>query len=482
MIPVILSGGSGSRLWPLSRQNFPKQFCPLAFKKDKKNGAPTLNEMPTLMEQTLQRVSSFDPPLVITTAHLKTLTEKTLKEQGLQNSVTLYEPFGCNTAAAISLVCKYLFQNKKTSEIVGVFPADHLIKDEPSFQNSISSAIKSAENNLVVTLGITPTQPATGYGYIEIIDKDSPTDHLNENVFPVKSFHEKPNLQTAKNYLDKKNFFWNGGIFIFKVQTMITHLQTHASKTWNAMDQLKEDLSNLTEIYSSLENISIDHAVMEKLSEKELACVPSDIGWCDVGSWNALFEQYDSTKNNNNPKVLDTKNELESKNHVLGLDKKVYALNDVSDLIVVDTQDALLITKKETSQNVKDIVKKLEEQKDPRAKDHLFEVRPWGRFETLKETQNFKSKIITVDPESQISYQSHKKREEHWIITSGEGEVVLDDKTLPVKKGCHVHIPQQSKHRIRNTQDTPLTFIEVQLGSYFGEDDIIRYEDDYNRT
>ena len=454
MIPVILSGGSGTRLWPLSRENYPKPFLKSLFSE-------------TLMEQALKRVSNLESPLIITTENLKTLTEKELKRTSIE-AQCLFEPFGKNTAAAIALLCHHLCQKGQTDQIVAVFPADQLIENEDHFKKSLHLAEEKAQKGVVVTLGIQPTFAATGYGYIETQDSSS-------DVLPVQCFHEKPPLEKAQDYLAQGNFYWNAGIFVFKVETMITHLQNLAEEIWSKITSLKSDLSNISEIYQSLPSISIDYAIMEKLSEKELACIPSDLGWSDVGSWDAVC---DVTKKQTFDQTIEVSS---SNNHVFSSKNKVYSLNGVSDLIVVDSDDALLISRKGQTENIKQTVETLKKQNDSRTTDHNFEHRPWGQYEVLKDTDHFKSKVITIDSHSQISYQSHEKREEHWIVTRGCGEVVLNDEVIPVKKGSYIHIPLKSKHRIRNTQESPLEFVEVQLGSYFGEDDITRYEDDYQR-
>ncbi len=475
MIPVILSGGSGTRLWPVSRTNYPKQFCQL-FPEP-------------LMIQTLKRVASFGPATVITTEDLKVLTEKTLKSPTLSDTACIYEPFGQNTAPAIALVCQILSRQGKKSEAVGVFPADQLIENNSVFQQAIQLSEQYAQKNQVVTLGIKPTHPATGYGYIEIKNESSSNTTSAEDfveisihkekplkAFPIANFHEKPDSTTAQAYLNKETFFWNAGIFIFKVQTMIDLLTKHAPKLWATISQINSDLSNIKEIYNSVESISIDHALIEKLSPEQLTCIPTDMGWNDIGSWDAMSDIPAKIKSSQTIQI-------NSKNNYLFSEKnKTYALNNVSELIVVDTNDALLITRKGCSQEIREVVKKLNAEENPRVKDFPSEQKPWGQYEILKDSTKFKTKAITIDPKSQISYQSHKQREEHWIIVSGSGEVVLNGETISVKKGSYIHIPQESKHRIRNTENIPLEFIEVQMGEYFGEDDIIRYDDDYNRT
>lgn len=463
MIPVVLSGGSGTRLWPVSRAQFPKQF----------------NELfdESLQSATLRRLSRFSEPWILTSMKLKDFTEKKTKEAGFKIGQFIYEPSGKNTAPAIALLCKILEQKKQTSEIVGIFPADHLIEREDVFAAALELAEASARENKIVTLGLKPTEPATGYGYIQT--EKQPYNYKKQmSSYSVLKFHEKPNLQLAKEFIRDGSFYWNAGIFIFPVHLMIEMFEKFQPQIWDALSGLKEDLSNIREIYSLMPSISIDYAIMEKLSSDNLLCVPCNPKWSDVGSWDAVAEVYErSGRSRGNPIEVDSKN-----NFVLPKKDKTYAFVGIDDLIVVDTEDALLIAKKGETQNVKLVVDRLKKEKPRLAIEHTFEERPWGKFEILRDQSHFKSKVIQVDPYQQISYQSHAQREEHWVITKGVGEVVLNDQVIPVKAGTYIHIPLGAKHRIRNTGAQPIEFIEVQLGSYFGEDDIVRYQDDYQRS
>ena len=292
-------------------------------------------------------------------------------------------------------------------------------------------------------------------------------------AYSVVKFHEKPSLEKAKEFLSQGSFSWNAGIFVFKAEHMAGLFEKHQPAMWKLVSTLQSDLTNLDEIYSKVQSISIDYAIMEKLSGEELACIPSEFGWNDVGSWDAVAALQDGHE------VLNVKGQ---DNFVFGDEKKSYSMIGMEDVIVVDTKDAMMIVKKGMSQDVRHVVEELTQQKSALIKEHVFEYRPWGYFEILKDTDTFKSKVIRVNSHAQISYQSHAKREEHWTITQGSGEVVLNDKVISVKAGDHIHIPLQAKHRIRNTTDQTLEFVEVQLGSYFGEDDIVRYQDDYQRA
>ncbi|HPI39919.1 MAG TPA: mannose-1-phosphate guanylyltransferase/mannose-6-phosphate isomerase [Pseudobdellovibrionaceae bacterium] len=476
--PVIISGGSGTRLWPISRDLFPKQFSYL-FEKN-------------LMTQTLDRIAPLGVPWVITGKTLKHLTEKSASNY---HPYIVYEPFGKNTAPAIALLCHLKNLKGGNEDIVGVFPADHIVEKTSVFLEAVQIATAEAKKGLIVTLGIQPHEPATGYGYIQL--KNSANNNKNHNnnkaqdstsasssfntnppmdVSSVVAFHEKPKLETAVQFLKDGHYVWNAGIFIFKVSKMIEHFQNLEPKLWAQIQLIKEDLSNIESIYTQLESNSIDYAILEKLNQGELACVPGEFGWNDVGTWDSMAEL------NIVPKDLE-KIEINAKNNYAFYNhKKLFSFLGVDDLIVVDSDDALLITRRGQSQNVRQIVDHLKHKKSPLVYSHSYEERPWGNFQVLRDSTEFKSKVIEVDSGQQISYQSHSQREEHWIIVKGQGEVVLNDRIIPVTKGTHVHIPVGAKHRIRNTGSEPLSFVEVQLGSYFGEDDIIRYKDDYQRT
>ncbi len=460
MLPVVLSGGSGTRLWPVSRTKLPKQFCHI-FEQ-------------SLHSMTLNRLCKLGSPWVLTAQGLKDYTLKEIANLNLNIEQAIFEPFAKNTGPAIALLC-YIFKTKGLSQsVVGVFPADHIIENEDKFYAAVYLAQEEAQKGRIVTLGVKPNYPATGYGYIQT---ESTILAQNGEFFssPVSKFHEKPSLKDANEFITMGHYFWNAGIFIFKIETMIDAFITHQNAMWELVNTLKPDLSNISDVYSKLDNISIDYAIMEKLNSSTLACISCDIGWNDVGSWDSIASLLDG--------VQEDKIEVKaSNNFVHGLSDKTYAFLGVNDIITVDTKDALLIAKKGSTQEIKEIIDILKLKNPTLLKEHGFEDRPWGHFEVLKDSSQFKSKIIRVNAGQQLSYQSHEKREEHWIVTQGHGEVVIDDKTIKVTGGAYIKIPQGSKHRMRNTSAHILEFVEVQLGSYFGEDDIIRYQDDYLRS
>lgn len=464
MIPVILSGGSGTRLWPVSRASYPKQFC------DFFDGS--------FLGNTIHRLKTLGDIHILTTQSMGALTQRATKREGLNENNVLLEPMGKNTGPAIALLCHVLASRGKKNEIVGVFPSDHLIADEEVFQKAVALACEVASKGFVVTLGVTPHSPATGYGYIEVTG-DTVGQNKDLKAMKVRGFREKPNLQVAQTYLDSGKHFWNAGMFVFRVSDMIGHFEKFQPKMWQKISEIKSDLSNLNYNYSMVDSISIDYAVMEKLEMQ--ACVPCDMGWSDVGSWDEMARISDESNKVRTQSRAEIFNIDSANNYVFSVHNKVIGLIDVSDLIVVDSPDALLVVHKDSSQKVKELVDEMRAAGMTEATEHPFETRPWGRFEILADDPHYKAKKITIDPGGQLSYQSHTQRSEHWVIISGTAQVTLNEKPVPLKAGEYIHIPAGSKHRIKNVGVEPLIFVEVQTGSYFGEDDIVRYKDDYNR-
>lgn len=456
MIPVILSGGSGTRLWPVSREAFPKQFADI-FEE-------------SLLAKTLNRLSDQKNPWIITVGTLQVLTERCLQELSLEKNV-LYEPFGKNTAPAIAWLCHTLQKKGLGKEVVGVFPADHLIQNQNLFRQALAEAEVHALKGEIVTLGLQPTSAHTGYGYIEVAavkQKDASFEALK-----ALRFCEKPDSKTAQKFVESGKYFWNAGIFVFQVDRMAQALEASAPEVWKIACEIENSPESIRRGYEKFPSISIDYAVMEKLPSHVCIAVEG-LGWSDVGSWDEVLRQ--------RPQANEIIESESSNNAVWGASDKTYSFVGTSDLLVVDTPDALLISKKGESQKVKDVVDQLKKKGSSRVRDHHFEIRPWGKFEILRDTDKFKSKVIEVLPGRQLSYQSHKHRAEHWIIVQGQPEVVLDGKTLKPKPGEAIYIPLGAKHRIRNPGTELVQFVEVQVGTYFGEDDITRYEDDYGRS
>lgn len=465
MIPVILSGGSGTRLWPVSRNSYPKQFCEFYDQ--------------SFLTTSIERVRGFGEPYILTVESMEALTKKSMKQMGLSEDRAIFEPLGKNTAPAVALMTHVLSQQGQDDEVVGIFPADHLIAEQEAFVQAVRLGEKMALKGEVVTLGIQPRHASTGYGYIEVQDEivDSDKDfkaHL------VEGFREKPDSRTAEKFLASGHHYWNAGMFIFQVKVMKELFKKHMPETWKRIATIKPDLSNAKYAYANVENLSFDYGIMEKLERQ--VCIPCSMGWSDVGSWDELSRLQDEYPHlQNSDSLASVFLENSSSNYVFTIRNKVIGLIGVDNMIVVDTPDALLISKKGESQKVKDIVGQVKKAGLPEATEHPFETRPWGRFEVMGDKKNFKTKSITVDPGEWLSYQSHEKREEHWIIIEGEPEVILDGESKKLKAGDYIRIPQGAKHRMGNPGKTPVIFVEVQTGQYFGEDDIKRYEDKYNR-
>jgi mannose-1-phosphate guanylyltransferase/mannose-6-phosphate isomerase len=455
--PVILSGGVGSRLWPLSRASFPKQFCEL------------LDE--SLLEKTLKRVAALGSPWVQTVPELGDLTARAFQNQGLSRDQMIFEPAGRNTAPAIALLCRVFELRGESDAIIGIFPADHLILKDDVFLRAVELAADEAARDTIVTLGLEPQYPATGFGYIEV--DGSAGSSLK--ALGVKSFREKPDLATAQKFIAEKRFFWNAGIFIFKVSHMQECLRRLAPEIFTPLQAVTADLANLPQIYPRLPSISIDYAVMEK-AHANLLCIPCDIGWNDLGSWD------DVARFSEPPFSLDFLNKAKvvsqdsRGNFIYSVEKKIVGVVGLDDIIAIDTPDALLLARKGSTQDVRKVVDQLNALGETAAVEHSFEQRLWGRYTSLRDEPSYKSKLVSVDPGKEISYQYHTKRNEHWVFVGGAGEVTIDTLVKPVRAGDAVFIPALSRHGVRNTSASALEFIEVQTGTYFGEDDIIRLE------
>ncbi|MBC7421148.1 MAG: mannose-1-phosphate guanylyltransferase/mannose-6-phosphate isomerase [Bdellovibrio sp.] len=461
LIPIILSGGSGTRLWPISRVSYPKQFCQL------------LED--SLQTLTFQRLKNYQSSVLVTSEKLVTLTEKEIAEHKFKVRKIIYETESKNTAPAVALACHYLALSGLEDEVCGVFSSDALIADQNAFEKAIKTAALCAEKNQIVVLGIKPDRIETGFGYIQV-DGNAAINQISE----VIRFHEKPDYDTAKRFVTDGHFFWNAGIFIFKVSKLIELFKIHQPAMWSLISSIDQELSNIQEVYQKVKSISFDYAVIEKLKLNELSCIPCEIGWSDLGSWDVL----DQTQKSGDSKVdlVHSHLDVESSNvTVFSKEKKAYGIIGLKDIIVVDTADATLICKKGESQKVKELVELVKIKDQKLVQEHVFEVRPWGKFQVLKDEGHFKSKIIQVEAGQKISYQSHAHRAEHWVIIKGEATVILNDAEHLLKTGQHILIPQGAKHRIINKSSSLVEFIEVQIGNYFGEDDIIRYQDDYGR-
>ena len=460
MIPVVLSGGSGTRLWPVSRASWPKPFCDLFGE--------------TLYLKTLKRLLPLGSPWTVTVEGLRARTREVCGQLGLPDRHVIFEPLDRDTAPAIALLCRLFSLRGLSDEVVGVFPADHLVGDEEGLRRAVEAGAGYAAKGEVVTLGMTPTRPAVTFGYIVAAGVRRPQEE--PRVLNVERFVEKPDEVTARRLFATGNCLWNAGVFLFRVGTMVRHFQTLLPQLWRQIEAIDDTLSNAESVYGEIEPVSLDHGIVERLDS--LLCIHCDIGWSDLGSWEEVSasageaaEAHVFVENSRN-------------NYVYPCKSKVYGLAGVDDLIIVDTDDALLVARKGQSQQVREIVEAMSRKGLPAATqhEHLFDARPWGRYEVLGAQDHFKAKLITVRPLARLSYQSHRHRDEHWIVVRGSGQVILEGVARDVKVGDYFLVAKGSRHRMINPHGSDLQFIEVQLGSYFGEDDITRHEDDYQRV
>ena len=465
MIPVIMSGGSGTRLWPLSRKHKPKQF--LALFGDN-----------TLFQDTLHRLeglTDIEPPIVICNNDHRFMVAEQVQELAIKNSTILLEPFGRNTAPALAVAA---LQAMKAGEdpILLVLAADHVIHDTSTFHQAIMAAKTQAEAGLLVTFGIVPTSPNTGYGYIQADEKNT--------ISKVKAFVEKPGLDTAVNYVASGDYYWNSGMFMFKASTLITELEMFSADILNhcreALEKSQVDLDFIRldgDSFKVCPSDSIDYAVMEQTNKAVV--VPLDAGWNDVGSWSSLWECAEKDPDNNvlhGDVMID-----EVKNAYIYSEHRLVSVLGLDDIVVVETADAVMVASKDSVQNVKTIVNRLIKAKRPEAENHRLCYRPWGYFDSIDSDERFQVKRITVNPGASLSLQMHHHRAEHWVVVTGTAEVTCDDKVMLLTENESTFIPVGHKHRLHNPGRVPLEIIEVQSGSYLGEDDIVRFDDKYHR-
>ncbi len=472
MIPVILSGGSGSRLWPLSRKQFPKQFL-------------ALTGQHSLFQQTLQRlaVEGMQKPLVVCNEGHRFIVQEQLGACQLEVDGLIMEPFGRNTAPAVAIAAMKL-QAEGRDELMLVLPADHVIKDQRAFQRVLAMATVAAESGEMVLFGVPATSPETGYGYIrcDLQDRSSLPDGINR----VLQFVEKPDLQRARSFVESGDYFWNSGMFLFRASRFLEELKKHDPDIYDtcllALERSQADGDHLlidADTFACCPDNSIDYAVMEKTAQ---ACVvPLSAGWSDVGCWASLWEVNDKDENHNvlqgDVVMHDSHNCMVHANN----DKLVTVLG-MDNIVVVETKDALMIAPKDRVQEVKTLVNTLNEQGRQETQSHCEVFRPWGSYDSVDMGGRFQVKHITVKPGAQLSLQMHHHRAEHWIVVSGTAEVTCNDKTFLLTENQSTYIPITAVHRLANPGKIPLEIIEVQSGSYLGEDDIERLEDVYGRT
>lgn len=456
MFGVILAGGAGSRLWPLSRELCPKQLL-------------NINARESLLQSTFIGLSNFIPAKnIISVTNIKHLSN--VKMQLLQVyeiPTILSEPISKNTAPAIALSAKYLIENYSGDEIMLVFPSDLMMEYSQGLFDLIEEAQQYAKDGKIVTFGIKPTYPETSYGYIK----------AENNI--VKSFTEKPDSQTASEYIKDSNYYWNSGIFMFKVSTIIEEFEKYCPEISQCMKTIK--CSGITvplKEFEKMPNISIDYAVMEK--SQNLVMLELNTKWKDLGSWKSIYEVSPKDSNNNvfAGKVLDKG----SKNSLVCSTSKLVATIGLEDTVIVETEDAILACKKDRTQEVKQIYETLKKQHDDTQKVHKTVYRPWGFYTVIAEGKGFQTKLIHVNPGQQLSLQSHEYRSEHWVVLSGNAKVILEGKEHILSPGHSIDIAVKAIHSLQNPYETPIEIIEVQKGDILSEDDIIRYEDIYGRV
>jgi mannose-1-phosphate guanylyltransferase/mannose-6-phosphate isomerase len=471
--PVILSGGSGTRLWPLSRSMYPKQFIRFFNGQGASFLGTTLNR--------LKADAGFAAPILLCNNDHRFLIKEELERSQLAPKAIILEPVARNTAPAIA-VAALAALNENPAAILVVMPSDHVVKDEARFVEGVRRAAKVAATGKLVLFGIKPDAPHTGYGYIR---QGSALEGFSGAAFKVDAFYEKPDTATAERYLATGGYFWNSGIFVLDARTFLDELArlepAILEAARGALAGAETDLGFLRldrKAFAASPNISIDYAVMEKTAEA--AMLPIDVGWNDVGSWSSLWDIAPRDESGNyvhGDGVIE-----DSSNCYVHSEKGIVATIGVRDLVIVDTPDALLVADKARAQDVSKVVARLKRSNRKEQEQHLRNLRPWGFFETLNIGPRFQVKLLHVNPGGKLSMQMHHHRSEHWIVVQGTAKVVIGDIEKLVRENESVYIFSTQWHRLENPGKVPLELIEVQIGSYLGEDDIVRSDDIYNRA
>ncbi|MES2675585.1 MAG: mannose-1-phosphate guanylyltransferase/mannose-6-phosphate isomerase [Pseudomonadota bacterium] len=470
IIPVILAGGSGTRLWPLSRQHYPKQLLKLFGDS-------------TMLQQTVLRLAGLPDlasPIVVCNVEHRFMVAEQLNEIGIKDAVIILEPIARNTAPALALAALQADAMKSNPTLL-VLSADHMIRDVEAFHHAVKIAIKAAEKGRLVTFGVQPTHPETGYGYIKT--QQSATD--TEGSYRVEQFVEKPNMETAEQYLAAGCYYWNSGMFVFKTDVFLEELKRHSPEVVAAAEQSKSwavrDLDFIRvhkDSFATAPNISIDYALMEKSAN--VVCVPLDAGWSDVGDWKS-FANISDKDNSGNSFIGDSIDVGSSNTLVFSRDKLVATLG-VENLMIINTPDAILIADKSQAQHIKAIISQIEQQKRSEHMQHREIYRPWGCYDAIDDGERYQVNRIRVKPGASLSLQLHHHRAEHWIVVKGTALVQKGDEVLLLSENESTYIPVGIRHRLSNPGKIPLEIVEVQSGSYLEEDDVIRYEDSYGRS
>ena len=472
LVPVILCGGTGTRLWPLSRASYPKQYWPLAGTGED-----------TLLQQTQQRLAGLPglgSPLLICNEDHRFIVAEQLRQIGVEPQAILLEPVGRNTAPAVAVAALQATAHGEDPLLL-VLAADHVIRDAATFRATVTAGMAAAEAGQLVTFGIVPTAPETGYGYIEAAQS---LLGANEPV-PIARFVEKPDRATAEQFLATGRFTWNSGMFLFKASAILAELERLAPEVVSACrSSLEHDSADLDflrlerETFASCPSVALDVAVMERTDRG--AVLPLEAGWSDVGSWSALWETADQDSDGN---VLRGRVISEgSSNCYLRSEHRLVVGLGVEDLVVVETDDVVLVAHRDRAQEVKAIVGRLEREGAPESKAHRKIYRPWGSYDGVTEGERWQVKRIVVNPGASLSLQMHHHRAEHWIVVQGTALVTCDERKFTLNSNESTYIPLGAKHRLENPGSEPLHLIEVQSGAYLGEDDIVRFEDTYGRA
>jgi len=468
IIPVILSGGSGTRLWPLSRKQYPKQYLPLAGDN-------------TMLQETILRLSGLDnlvDPIIICNADHRFLVAEQCQQIDITNPTILLEPVGRSTAPAIAAAA--LQSLKETDDaVLLVLSADHVIQDVEAFHQAINIARQQAQEGKLATFGIVPTDANTGYGYIR------PSKENIDGAYKVEEFVEKPDLQTAQAYLKQGNYLWNSGMFMFKADALIDELTTYSpevvTSVKTAVNNAEQDLDFIRldkQAFESSPSDSIDYALIERSGN--VVVVPLDAQWNDIGSWSALYDI--GTKDDNGNVIQGDVFTEETTNTYINATSHMVATIGVQDLVIVDTPNATLISTKDKVQEVKKIVEQLQQQDREEQFCHRKVYRPWGWYDSIEVGIHFQVKRLYVNPGAKLSLQMHYKRAEHWVVVSGTATAINGEDTLTLTEGDSTYIPIGTIHGLENKTSEPLQIIEVQSGAYLGEDDIVRFEDIYGRV